>query len=147
MITASLYFKSCIEIAALIKNLQGLPESIRPVYFGEDEGKIVKANLLPTTTAPKRPAMPVRPAKPRPLFTSIPATNRSLKRTSASSAPGSPNTATSLPASRYISKRATPPPTPNICSKTTSVRPPWWPAALVSCWSAIATTPSARRGT
>jgi hypothetical protein len=46
MITASFYFTGGIEVASLVNNLQGLPESIRPIYFAQDEGKIVKANLL-----------------------------------------------------------------------------------------------------
>lgn len=46
MITATLYFENGIDAGDLVNSLQGLPESIRPVYFAEDEGKIVKANVL-----------------------------------------------------------------------------------------------------
>lgn len=46
MITATLYFENGIDAGDIVNSLQGLPESIRPVYFAEDEGKIVKANVL-----------------------------------------------------------------------------------------------------
>ena len=46
MITATLYFENGINVGSLVNDLQGLPESIRPVYFAEDEGKIIKANVL-----------------------------------------------------------------------------------------------------
>lgn len=46
MIKAKLYFANSIDAGDLVSNLQGLPESIRPVYFAEDEGKIIKANVL-----------------------------------------------------------------------------------------------------
>lgn len=46
MITATLYFENGTDAGELVDDLQGLPESIRPVYFAEDEGKIIKANVL-----------------------------------------------------------------------------------------------------
>lgn len=46
MITATLYFENGIDDIGLVNDLQGLPELIRPVYFAEDEGKIIKANVL-----------------------------------------------------------------------------------------------------
>jgi hypothetical protein len=46
MITATLYFENGVDAARIVNDLRGLPELIRPVYFAEDEGKIVKANLL-----------------------------------------------------------------------------------------------------
>lgn len=46
MIKTKLYFANSIDAGGLVSNLQGLPESIRPVYFAEDEGKIIKANVL-----------------------------------------------------------------------------------------------------
>lgn len=46
MITATLFFENGVDVSSLIGDLQGLPEPIRPVYFAEDEGKIIKANVL-----------------------------------------------------------------------------------------------------
>ena len=46
MISATLTFEDNVDTASLVKGLQGLPESIKPVYFSEDEGRIVKANVL-----------------------------------------------------------------------------------------------------
>jgi hypothetical protein len=46
MIEAKLYFENGVDAGGLVDNLRGLPEAIRPVYFAEDEGKIIKANLL-----------------------------------------------------------------------------------------------------
>lgn len=46
MITATLYFENGTDVGDLVNDLQGLPEPIRPVYFAEDEGKIIKANVL-----------------------------------------------------------------------------------------------------
>lgn len=46
MITATLYFENGVDVGGLVNDLQGLPEPIRPVYFAEDEGKIIKSNLL-----------------------------------------------------------------------------------------------------
>lgn len=46
MIEATLYFEKHINVGGLVNDLQGLPEPIRPIYFAEDEGKIIKTNLL-----------------------------------------------------------------------------------------------------
>ena len=45
-ITTTLYFENGIDTGGLVNDLQGLPESIRPLYFAEDEGKIIKANKI-----------------------------------------------------------------------------------------------------
>lgn len=46
MITTTLYFENGINAGDLVNSLQSLPESIRPVFFAEEEGKIVKTNVL-----------------------------------------------------------------------------------------------------
>ena len=46
MITATVYFESGVNVGDIVNCLQGLPESIKPVYFAEDEGKVIKTNLL-----------------------------------------------------------------------------------------------------
>ena len=46
MIAATLYFENNVDVGDLVGCIQGLPEPIRPIYFAEDEGKIVKANVL-----------------------------------------------------------------------------------------------------
>lgn len=46
MIKAKLYFDKGPNPGALVETLKTLPELIRPVYFAEDEGKIIKANRL-----------------------------------------------------------------------------------------------------
>lgn len=46
MITTTLYFENGVDVGGLVDSLQGLPEFIRPVYFSENEGKIVKDNVL-----------------------------------------------------------------------------------------------------
>lgn len=46
MITATLYFKNGTSPQALVNDMRGLPEQIRPVYFAEDEGKIARENRL-----------------------------------------------------------------------------------------------------
>lgn len=46
MIKAKLYFEKSVDPGALTEKLKILPEPIRPVYFAEDEGKIIKANWL-----------------------------------------------------------------------------------------------------
>lgn len=46
MITATLYFEHGVDASGFVESLQVLPKSIRPVYFAEDEGKIIKANVL-----------------------------------------------------------------------------------------------------
>jgi hypothetical protein len=46
MITATLYFGNGVDDGSLVESLKGLPESMRPVYFAEDEGKIIKVNVL-----------------------------------------------------------------------------------------------------
>jgi hypothetical protein len=46
MIIAKLYFENGVDIAGIVEALQCLPEPIKPVYFAEDEGKIIKANVL-----------------------------------------------------------------------------------------------------
>lgn len=50
MITATLYFDNGVDAGGLVEDLQGLPEPIRPVCFSEDEGKIIKANVLSDET-------------------------------------------------------------------------------------------------
>lgn len=46
MLTATLYFENGVDAGDLVNDLQHLPEPIRPVYFTEDEGKIIAANVL-----------------------------------------------------------------------------------------------------
>lgn len=46
MIKAKLYFEKGFDLGALVEKLKTLPEPIRPVYFAEGEGKIIKANRL-----------------------------------------------------------------------------------------------------
>lgn len=46
MIKAKLYFVKITDFRVLVEALKNLPEPIRPVYFAEDEGKIIKGNLL-----------------------------------------------------------------------------------------------------
>ncbi|MBP1153160.1 hypothetical protein EVC37_26020 [Methylocaldum sp. BRCS4] len=46
MIKVKLYFENSVDSDSLVNDLRGLPEPIRPVYFAEDEGKIIKANVL-----------------------------------------------------------------------------------------------------
>lgn len=46
MLEATTYFDKGVDPAVLAETLKSFPEPIRPVYFAEDEGKIVKANLL-----------------------------------------------------------------------------------------------------
>lgn len=46
MIEAEIFFNKGIDFDALVETLKTLPEPIRPVYFAEDEGKIIKANRL-----------------------------------------------------------------------------------------------------
>ena len=46
MIEATIYFEKGTAPGILAKALKALPEPIRPVYFAEDEGKIIKANRM-----------------------------------------------------------------------------------------------------
>jgi hypothetical protein len=46
MIEATVYFENGADPGALTEALKALPDLIRPVYFAEDEGKIVMANGL-----------------------------------------------------------------------------------------------------
>lgn len=46
MIEIKLYFEHGTDSGAILEALKMLPEPIRPVYFAEDEGKIIKANRL-----------------------------------------------------------------------------------------------------
>lgn len=46
MIKGKLYFENGVDVGGLVKDLQGLPEPIRPVSFAADEGKISKVNVL-----------------------------------------------------------------------------------------------------
>lgn len=46
MITVTLYFETGLDAESVVKSLRVLPTPVRPVYFTEDEGKIVKANVL-----------------------------------------------------------------------------------------------------
>lgn len=46
MIKAHLYFENGINVSALVRDLQRLPDPIAPLYFTEDEGKIIKKNVL-----------------------------------------------------------------------------------------------------
>ncbi len=46
MIAATAYFEPGVNVSDIVDCLQGLPESIKPVYFSEDEGKVIKTNLL-----------------------------------------------------------------------------------------------------
>lgn len=46
MIKSKLYFEKIADPSALVETLKTLPEMIRPVYFAEDEGKIIKKNRL-----------------------------------------------------------------------------------------------------
>lgn len=46
MIAATLYFEIGVDAGGLVKDLQKLPEAIRPVYFAADEGKVSKSNIL-----------------------------------------------------------------------------------------------------
>lgn len=46
MITATLFFENGVDVGGLVDALQGLPEPIKPFYFAENEGKIIKANVL-----------------------------------------------------------------------------------------------------
>lgn len=46
MITVELYFEVGLDAGSVVKSLRELPVPIRPMYFAEDEGRIVKANVL-----------------------------------------------------------------------------------------------------
>jgi hypothetical protein len=46
MIESTVYFEKGANPGSLAETLKALPEPIRPIYFAEDEGKIVKANRL-----------------------------------------------------------------------------------------------------
>lgn len=46
MIEATIYFENDADSGALAEALKSLPEPIRPVFFAEDEGKIIQANRL-----------------------------------------------------------------------------------------------------
>jgi hypothetical protein len=46
MIKAKIYFENIFNVDNLIDSLLKLPESVRPVYFTEDERKVVKENLV-----------------------------------------------------------------------------------------------------
>ncbi len=46
MIVAKLYFENGIDIGGIVTSLQGLPKFIKPIYFTENEGKIIKKNVL-----------------------------------------------------------------------------------------------------
>lgn len=46
MIMATLYFENGINVGSLMDDLRGLPEPIKPVYFTENEGKIIKTKVL-----------------------------------------------------------------------------------------------------
>lgn len=46
MIESTVYFEKGANPGCLVETLKALPEPIRPIYFAEDEGKIVKANRI-----------------------------------------------------------------------------------------------------
>jgi hypothetical protein len=50
MITAALYFDNGVDTGSVVGDLQALPALIRPIYFAEDEGKIIAANVLTDET-------------------------------------------------------------------------------------------------
>jgi len=46
MIIANLYFEKGMDTDGIVNSLQKLPALIKPIYFAEDEGKIIKKNVL-----------------------------------------------------------------------------------------------------
>lgn len=46
MIEAKLYFENGVNPGGVVEDLQSLPEPFKPVYFAEDEGRIIQTNLL-----------------------------------------------------------------------------------------------------
>lgn len=46
MIEATTYFENGVDVDVLVNALETLPESVRPIYFAEDEGKVSKDNRL-----------------------------------------------------------------------------------------------------
>ena len=50
MIKAKLYFERIVNPGLLLETLRTLPEAIRPVYFAEGEGKVIKTNRLDDET-------------------------------------------------------------------------------------------------
>lgn len=46
MIESTVYFEKGVNPCSLAETLKALPEQIRPIYFAQDEGKIIKANRL-----------------------------------------------------------------------------------------------------
>jgi len=41
-----LYFKNGVDTVGIVKDLLALPAPLRPYYFAEDEGKIIKTNVI-----------------------------------------------------------------------------------------------------
>lgn len=46
MITIEIHFETGLDARSVVESLRGLPVPVRPLYFAEDEGRIVKANVL-----------------------------------------------------------------------------------------------------
>lgn len=46
MIEATIYFERGANASAFVESLRALPKLVQPTYFSEDEGKIIKKNIL-----------------------------------------------------------------------------------------------------
>lgn len=49
MIESSIFFEDKLDANSLVSRLKRLPEAIRPVYYAEDERRIIKENVLSDT--------------------------------------------------------------------------------------------------